>query len=84
MSRLFSSSGLVLVLCLALAPAAGLASPQQSNPPAPVVDVETVGPKVGETLPEFSLRDQGGHIQSLKSLLGPQGAVIVFFRSADW
>ena len=43
-----------------------------------------VGPKVGEALPEFSLRDQDGHVESLKSLLGPKGAVIVFFRSADW
>ena len=32
--------------------------------PAAMVDVETVGPKVGDALPEFSLRDQGGHIQS--------------------
>jgi hypothetical protein len=84
MSRLFSGSGLVVILCFALAPASGVATRQQSNPPAPVVDVETVGPKVGEALPEFSLRDQGGRIQSLKTLLGPEGAIIVFFRSADW
>jgi peroxiredoxin len=49
-----------------------------------MVDVETLGPKVGASLPDFSLRDQDGMVRSLKSLLGANGAVIVFFRSADW
>lgn len=85
MFRALKDSRNVLGLCLlVLAPAVGFAARQQSNTPAPMVDVETVGPKVGDALPEFSLRDQGGHIQSLKSVLGPKGAVIVFFRSADW
>jgi peroxiredoxin len=35
-------------------------------------------------LPDFTLRDQNGQPHSLKSLLGPKGALIVFFRSADW
>ena len=48
------------------------------------VDVEHVGPQVGDSLPDFTLRDQHGEAHSLKSLLGPKGAVIVFFRSADW
>jgi cytochrome oxidase Cu insertion factor (SCO1/SenC/PrrC family) len=69
---------------LALASAVALANHQQPGSPPQTVDVEMVGPKVGEALPEFSLRDQDGHVQSLKSLLGPKGAIIVFFRSADW
>lgn len=84
MSRLHSGFGLALGLWLALAPATGLVARQQSNPPAPTVDVEMLGPKVGEALPAFSLRDQDGHVQSLNALLGTKGAVIVFFRSADW
>jgi len=76
------SIGLGLWL-LALSPAVGSAARQQPNT-AETVDVDTVGPKAGETLPEFRLRDQGGQIHSLKSLLGSKGAVIVFFRSADW
>jgi cytochrome oxidase Cu insertion factor (SCO1/SenC/PrrC family) len=85
MSRGIDGSGIALGFwLLALAPAVGFAARQQSRTPAPMVDVETVGPKVGDALPDFSLRDQGGHIQSLKSLLGPKGAVVVFFRSADW
>ncbi len=77
-------SSLALGLWLVVAPDSGLTARQQSNPPAQAVDLERVGPQVGEALPEFSLRDQGGQAHSLKSLLGPKGAVIVFFRSADW
>jgi hypothetical protein len=85
MSRSLNGPGIALGFCLlALAPAVGFAVRQQPNTPPPTVDVESVGPQAGDALPEFRLRDQGGHIQSLKSLLGPNGAVIVFFRSADW
>jgi hypothetical protein len=84
MSRTFICSGIALRSCLlAFASAVAFAAGPQPLT-APVVDVETVGPKVGDALPEFSLRDQGGRPRSLKSLLGPNGAVIVFFRSADW
>ena len=84
MFRAISGPSITLGLCLlALGPAIGSAARQQPNT-AQMVDVETVGPKVGETLPEFSLRDQGGQVHSLKSLLGSKGAIIVFFRSADW
>jgi hypothetical protein len=85
MSRAFK--GLRIALCfglLALTPAVSFPARQQANSPASTVDVETVGPQVGDALPEFSLRDQRGQERSLRSLLGPNGAVIVFFRSADW
>jgi hypothetical protein len=42
------------------------------------------GPPVGSKMPGFDLRDQSGKAHTLASLLGPKGAVIVFFRSADW
>ena len=42
------------------------------------------GPPVGSRMPDFTLRDQSGKARTLKSLLGPKGAVILFFRSADW
>jgi hypothetical protein len=50
----------------------------------PSVDLDALGPKVGDRLPGFSLPDQHGQEHTLQSLLGPKGAVIVFFRSADW
>lgn len=42
------------------------------------------GPPVGSRMPDFTLRDQNSKTHTLKSLLGPKGAVILFFRSADW
>lgn len=51
---------------------------------APSVDVETIGPKIGTKAPAFNLKDQHGALRSLESLMGPNGAVLVFFRSADW
>jgi hypothetical protein len=47
-------------------------------------DPATLGPKVGAPLPEFSAVDQFGRTQTLSSLAGPQGLMLVFFRSADW
>jgi hypothetical protein len=42
------------------------------------------GPSAGSKMPTFELSDQNGKTRSLTSLLGPKGAVILFFRSADW
>jgi hypothetical protein len=42
------------------------------------------GPNVGEQVPAFSATDQNGRDQTLKSVMGPKGAMLVFFRSADW
>ncbi len=48
------------------------------------IDVSKLGPKVGERVPDFSLEDQNGHRQTLRSIMGPKGAMLVFIRSADW
>ncbi len=53
-------------------------------PAAPAIEVETLGPQVGAMVPDFALPDQHGATRSLKSLMGPKGAILVFFRSADW
>jgi hypothetical protein len=48
------------------------------------IDPQTLGPVVGQRLPDFTLPDQHGTQRSLRSLFGPKGAVVVFYRSADW
>ena len=48
------------------------------------VDVSKLGPQVGQRVPAFSLKDQTGKIQTLESIMGPKGAMLVFLRSADW
>ena len=57
---------------------------QPAAPPVAMPDVQTLGPQVGTKVPDFSLADQTGRTHTLKSILGPKGAVLVFFRSADW
>jgi hypothetical protein len=54
------------------------------TPPAQPVDVERLGPQVGETVLDFSAVDQFGRTQTLKSIMGPNGAMLFFNRSADW
>jgi hypothetical protein len=48
------------------------------------VDVSALGPQVGEQVPDFSLPDQNGNIWTRQSIMGPNGAMLVFVRSADW
>lgn len=48
------------------------------------VNVASLGPQVGESVPDFTLPDQNGRERTLQSILGPKGAVVLFHRSADW
>ncbi|HAY51376.1 MAG TPA: hypothetical protein DCY30_05065 [Acidimicrobiaceae bacterium] len=46
--------------------------------------VANLGPQVGEQVPDFQLSDQFGEIHDLESVMGPNGAMLLFHRSADW
>ena len=46
--------------------------------------VAELGPQVGENVPDFKLSDQFGEIQTLDSVMGPNGLMLLFHRSADW
>jgi cytochrome oxidase Cu insertion factor (SCO1/SenC/PrrC family) len=63
------------VLFLAL----GFAFQNSPNDAAP-----SIGIAVGEKMPPFSATNQFGNEVSSDSLKGPNGTVLVFFRSADW
>ena len=71
----------ILTLTLALGFAGGLSAAAQA-PPLP--DVERFGPQIGDTVPPFSLVDQHGAPRDLQSLMGSDGLMLVFSRSADW
>ena len=60
------------------------AGAHQPSSPVPSPDVATLGPQVGDKVPDFALPDQKGQTRSLASLAGPKGLVLVFSRSADW
>ena len=42
------------------------------------------GPEIGERIPDFSAYDQNGNVVGLGDVMGPNGAMVVFHRSADW
>lgn len=46
--------------------------------------VKERGPAVGSRVPQFRALDQFGNEQTLASVVGEKGAVLLFFRSADW
>lgn len=48
------------------------------------VEAMEIGLAVGQKAPDFSLKDQFGRVQTLESLKGANGTVLLFFRSADW
>ena len=54
----------------------------QAAPARP--DPMTLGPRVGQALPAFEAKDSTGTPRTFDSLKGPNGLVLVFFRSADW
>jgi peroxiredoxin len=43
-----------------------------------------IGLRAGQKAPEFSVRDQFGKTQTLETLRGSKGTVLLFYRSADW
>lgn len=52
--------------------------------PASLKMFAAVGLRPGERAPDFSARDQFGKTQTLASLRGPKGTILLFYRSADW
>lgn len=79
----------VLWLSIVIASLAGAVAPsvearQAVSPARTKIDVSKLGPQVGERVPDFSLKDQTGNTQTLQSIMGPKGAMLVFIRSADW
>jgi hypothetical protein len=52
--------------------------------PSAAPDVDALGPQIGSQIPDFTLPDQHARQQSLSTLRGPKGLVLVFNRSADW
>jgi len=44
----------------------------------------SIGLAVGQKAPALEARDQFGHEQTLDTLKGQHGTVLLFFRSADW
>jgi len=46
--------------------------------------LSNIGLAIGEHIPEFKVADQTGTLRDFESIRGPKGAVLYFYRSADW
>lgn len=68
---------LALLAVLCVQPATMAQSPAR-------IDLSKLGPQVGDRVPDFALKDQNGKLWTLPSIMGPKGAMLVFYRSADW
>ena len=68
------------VLVVAILASANVAMGAEREP----IVVANLGPQVGAQVPDFQLSDQFGEIQNLESVMGPNGAMLLFHRSADW
>ena len=71
---------LIIVLCLACS-AIGQVRFDSDDPYDQNI---TKGIPVGEKIPEFSAVDAQGKKWDFDSIKGPKGAVLLFYRSADW
>lgn len=71
-------AGVVFTLCLAALCTLSMAAQ------APKIDTSGIGLGVGQKVPDFMGTDQLGRKHTLASALGAKGAMLVFFRSADW
>lgn len=69
----------VFTFLISMSPAASTAQ----EPPRKI-DVTTLGPQVRERIPDFKLQSGEGKWWTRDSIMGPQGAMLVFSRSADW
>ncbi len=76
---LFTGAALFFGLTTAVAQEA-----QQFDRPSPDTGNWTTGPAVGEPIPEFAGKDQNGIRKTFDDIKGPNGALIIFYRSADW
>ena len=61
-----------------------LGFPSQAMQSRTPIDVTSLGPQVGEQVPDFTLPDQTGRVWTRDSIRGPNGAIVLFHRSANW
>ena len=71
--------GWVALCCLAI-PAMAQSAGGRSRVPTNL----TTGPEIGERIPLIEAVDQHGVRRDFEDIVGPAGAMILFYRSADW
>ena len=62
---------------------ASASNAEETYPIDPQLGFST-GPAIGEKIPQFELLDQNGVLRSINDLVGDNGALLNFYRSAAW
>ncbi|HET9400189.1 MAG TPA: hypothetical protein VFO34_04485 [Candidatus Acidoferrales bacterium] len=74
-TQLLAGSLAFFFLCLVAFP---------NHPAAGQATSPSIGLEIGQRAPAFEATDQSGRTQTNETLKGPNGTVLLFFRSADW
>lgn len=78
----FLLTGMLLGAGLALP---GTASAETATETAPETAPKiATGPEVGEKIPALDALDQHGTPRTFDDLKGPEGLLVLFYRTADW
>ena len=77
-------SGFVTALVLSIVALPALAQENFLTDIPPGSSGMVSGPEIGERIPDFEAYDQNGNLVGLDDVMGPNGAMVVFHRSADW
>jgi peroxiredoxin len=75
---------MTVVLLRRLAPLVLVVLASSGSPAQAPIDVNRLGPQVGDRVPDFRLTDQHGKVWTRDAIMGPKGAMLVFSRSLDW
>ena len=70
-------AGALAIFCFSLITISNHSAAAQSASPS-------IGLELGQRAPAFEATDQSGRTQTNETLKGPNGTVLLFFRSADW
>jgi hypothetical protein len=73
-----------MAVVLALPVAALVGAQDEFDTYDPLDDDFTTGVEVGEKIPPFRAVDSNGKTWDFESIRGPRGALLLFYRSADW
>jgi hypothetical protein len=73
-----------MMLVPSIAIAAGLFTQEPFDTDDPLdADVRT-GVEIGARIPPFRIEDLNGEVWDFEKIKGPKGALLHFYRSADW
>jgi hypothetical protein len=72
------------MLSLSVALAAAIVAQEPFDTDDPLDADFRTGVPIGARIPDFRLEDPNGSVWNFEAVKGPKGALLHFYRSADW